>query len=810
MLKSFFKTAARNMVKNRVYTIINFIGLTCGLGLALLIITYVRHELSFDQYNENANRLYRLKYDVPNGLQLATTPPPIAPKLKEYFPEIEETARLYRRNVSIIKPESPEAFEESGIFFADSAFTKMFPLEFIKGNPDRALHEKFTLVLNEEMAHKYFADENPIGESLLLSGKSFRITGVVKNLPENSHLRFNMLVPYDNMYDLETDQTAERLRRNFDVNFIISHSYTYVLLKSGETPDHFNSNMEAFLKKYASERFLVGQKFTLMPVPDIHVMSTLLDEPRTTNSMTNLYIFLGVGLLTLIIACINYINLSTAQSFSRIKEIGIRKILGSMKVQLIGQFLAESFIFCTVSLLMAFVVFNITLPMMNVLTGSHLAFSQALDWPLIGVSGVLLIVMTLLAGGYPAYFVTKFESVSALKGLGSGGNSGQLLRKSLVVFQLAIACMLLSGSVLIIRQLNFLSERPLGFQREQVINVPLFSQNLNGVFRGNDTTFKSRLRTYRNLIEAQAGITQTTLSSGPPGLGAVFRGTIPEGFSKEDNMFMANLSVDYDFFNAYDIGLAAGRGFSEDFPSDEKEGFIVNETAVNDFKWETPEKAIGKTIDREGKVGKVIGVVKDFSFGPLTTAMTPLIIEMNPTQFANLSIKFEGVHASDKIEKLEQAWNKIFPEKAFEYTFLDERLNQQYSNYENFGKIIQIFTFIGILISCLGVYGLVLFTVQRKVKEIGVRKVMGANVSAILYLIYRDFALLIGLGFLLAAPVSYYFMKQWLSNFIYHTSIDTMTYLISLGMVWLIVSLTICYQAIRAAQANPIHSLRSE
>jgi putative ABC transport system permease protein len=811
MIKNFFKTALRNILKHKAYSLINFIGLTCGLALALLILTYVRHELSYDQFHTHANRLYRLKYVAPNGLELATSPPPIAPVLKQHFPEIEEAGRVYLRNVSISKPESTEAFEEQRIMFADSAIMKMMSFDFVKGNSKKPLVEKFTLIINEEMATKYFGNENPIGETLMLSGKNpFKVVAVVKDFPENSHLRFNMLVPYDDMFDLEDEQTEAVLRNNLSRNFVISHSFTYVMLKPGATPDNINAGMDSFLKKFADPRFLVGQVFTLMPVADIHLKSTLLAEPSTTNSMTNIYIFIGVAILTLLIACINYINLSTAQSFTRIKEIGIRKILGSVRYQLIGQFMAESFLFCLVALMLAFGAFYLTLPILNELTAKELVFIEVIDKQLILSSIGLLLFITIMAGGYPAYFVTTFESVNALKGAGTTGDGRQFLRKALVVFQLTIACLLLSGSLFIMKQLNYLESRPLGFQKDQVISIPLYSQNINAYFRQNDSTYRTRLQSFRNMVEAQSGVNKTTLSSGAPGLGVVFRGTIPEGFTREDNMFIANMAVDYDFMEAFGMKLIEGRSFSREFGTDEQEAFIVNETAVREFKWETPEKAIGKTIEREGKTGKVVGVINDFNFAALTTPVSAMVMSIDPNQFSALSVKFENSHVQNTIKKMEEEWNRIFPEKAFEFVFLDEQLNQQYAAFQNFGSMIQSFTIIAILIACLGVYGLVLFTIQRKVKEIGVRKVLGASVSSILQLIYRDFALLIAIGFVLAVPVSYYFLEMWFSNFIYHTSIDGITYLLSFGVVLLVVAATISYQAIKAAQLNPVKSLRSE
>jgi len=810
MLKNFFKTAWRNIVRHKTYSIINFIGLTCGLTLALLIFAYVRSELSYDKFHTNSDRLYRFGYTVPNGLQIASVPPPIAVTLKEFFPQVEEVARVYGRNVSISMENEPTAFEESSVFFVDSAFTNMFSLEFVKGNPTRALHDKYTVLINEEMATKYFGDKNPIGESLTFSGRhEFKVIGVVKDFPENSHLRFNMLATYDDMYELEDEQTEAVLRNNFAQNFVISHSYTYVLLKAGESFTIINDQMDAFVKKYAHPKLQIGQKFALMPVTDLHLKSEYQGEPTPTNTFANIYIFIAAGLLTLLIACINYINLSTAQSLTRIKEIGIRKILGSMKSQLIVQFLAESFLFCLIALLISYMAFEFTLPLLNHLTGKHLQFASSVDLTMIVLSVLLLLLITLLAGGYPAYFVTRFESIGALKGTNSAQGS-QFMRKVLVVVQLTIACTLLSGSILIIRQLNYLQSRPLGFNRDHVINIPLFSQNLNGYFQQADSTFQHRLQTFRDLVETQSGIILTTLSQGTPGVGAIYRGTIPEGFAAEENLFVANMSVDYDFLAAFGMEIVAGRSFSRDYGTDLKEAFIINESAVKQFNWNTPEEALGKTINREGKIGKVIGVVKDFNFTSLTIPISSLVMSLDPNQFNTLSIKFENANVESTLTKIEREWLTLFPEKAFQYSFLTEQINQQYSNFQNFGRIIQSFSGIAILISCLGVYGLVLFIVQRKVKEIGVRKVLGASIPSILTLIYKDFALLLLIGFVLAIPASYYFLQQWLTNFTYRIDVGALTYGVSFVVILLIVSLTISYQALRAAQANPVKSLRSE
>ena len=811
MLRNFFKTAARNILRHKAYSIINFVGLTCGVTLALLIMVYVRSETSFDDFQQYGDRLYRIKYVAPNGLELASSPPPISPRMTEFFPEVEAAGRMYGRAVSIKRPQSEGSFEETGVFFTDSTIMKMMTFELVSGTLDKALNEEFTVIINQEMATKYFGDKDPIGETLLFAGKhGFRVTAVVKDFPQNSHINFNMLVPYENMFDMENDATAALLRQNLAVNFVISHGYTYVLLKPGSNSADVDKKFGDFVKKYAAPNLQLGQVFTLFRVRDIHMNSQLLAEPNGTNTWSNIFLFAGVGLLTIIIACINYINLSTAQSLTRIKEIGIRKILGSFKYQIIIQFLSESFLFCFIAFALSYVTFYLTLPLLNDLTGKNLIFKEIVDSQLILASVGLLIAITLLAGGYPSYFVARFESVNTLKGTGTAALDGQWFRRALIVFQLAIACMLLSGSLLIIKQLNFLTSRPLGFKKDHIVTVPIFSQNLNGLFSRPDSTFRVRLKSFRDNIETQSGVMGTTMSSNVPGVGVVFRGTVPEGFSQEDRMFLANLSCDYDFFRTYEVEIVAGRPFSRDFTTDPAEAFIVNETAVREFKWESPDKAIGKTINREGKVGKVVGVIKDINFTSLTTAVSPLILEYNADQMNQLSIRFENSNVEQTIGKIEDTWNSMFPEKSFQFSFLDQQLDQQYQSFRNFGIIIESFTFIAILIACLGVYGLVLFVVQRKVKEIGVRKVLGASVTGILSLIYKDFALLIVIAFVLATPMAWYLMDQWLENFSYHTSVDAWTFGLSLVLVVVITSLTISYQAVKASMANPVKSLRTE
>ena len=812
MLRRFLNTARRNIVKNQLFSLINFSGLSIGIALTLLIYIYVREEVSYDKFQTKIDRIYRIKYSLPaQNMVLASAPPPIAPRLPAYFDAIETTARLFSRNVTVKRNVGIEKFEETNVYFADSTFTDIFDLNFVQGSPDEAFLMN-TVILNESTAEKYFGSENAIGQSLNFAGRvDFRVVGVVEDYPTNSSIQFNMLLPYDNMFDLEDDQTAEITRNNLEKNYVISHSYIYVLLKEGADPTVVDDGMDAFMKEYAPEQMQVGQVFTLFPMKDIHLKSTMLAEPEVPNSWSTIYLFIAVSLLTLAIASINYVNLSTAQSFSRVKEIGVRKVMGSDKFQLMLQFLSEAFLFVLISVLVGLLLVNVTLPLLNSLTNKEFVFSEVFDLPLILILFALLLVITFLAGSYPAFFVTGFNTVNALKGrkLQATG-SGRLLRRSLVGFQLFVTSFLLVGALIILQQINYVNNKSLGFDKDQVVMVSLFSQSLNNIFSGSDTTFQVRLETFAEELKQQSSIKSTTRLSAELGGGISFRGTIPEGFTAEDNLFHANLKIDYDFFETFNIEIIAGRPLSRSFASDESEGFVVNETAVREYGWGTPQDAIGKTFNLEGKEGFVVGVMRDFHFMGLTQPLTPLSADISAFGSPLLAIKVVGEDLPETISIMEEKWTELFPEKTFEYTLLDESLAAQYERSVDFETIVGFFPLNAIIISCLGLYGMILYNAQSKQKEIGIKKVLGANVSSILAQMYKEFLILILIAFVLAIPISYYAVSDWLDSFVYSINITAVEYLIGLVIITILVIGTISHTALKAALSNPVNAIRNE
>lgn len=814
MFYNILKTALRILLKNKSYAIINFAGLTVGIILTLLVVIYIRFETSYDTFQPFADRLYRITNTTSFGRSYALTPPALSIYLKDHFTGVEEVARMYERSVSVKRLQADQSFEEEKIFFTDSTIVKMMRLEFVAGDPSRALTEKFTIWINEEMARKYFGTTNPVGEVLLLGGRHhFTVTAVVKDFPRNAHLHFNMLVPYENMYDLETDENAMAMRTNLATNFVTTHSATYVLLRPGVSGEQIDAEMDSFIRKYAPPERQVGQRFSLMKVTDIHLHSALVGEPEMPNSLSNLLIFSGVGLLTLLMACINYINLATAQSFMRIKEIGMRKILGSQKYQLIARFFTESLIFCSFCFVFSIAGVYLCLPVLNDMAETRLTFQDITDPLVILSSLILLLLVTVLAGGYPAYFISQFKSVNSLKGEWGGASGLKWLRKGLVTFQLSIAIGLLAVGLLIMSQIDFMLTRPTGFQKEQMITIPLFSDNMNAMYGRIDSTFHLRLQGFRETMAKQVEIVSTSLSSDVPGVGGiVYRNVVPEGFTTEERLTLPGISIDYDFLLTYDMPLVAGRSFDQSFTTDLTNAFIVNESAIKEFKWGSAESAIGKTIHREydGKEGQVIGVVKDFHFDVLTTPISGLLLDINPDQFSVLTIRFYSQHIPELLRNIETSWNAHFPEKSFQYNFLDEQLQREYNAFDRFSKIIQLFTLVAIVIAALGVYGLVLFTLQRKVKEIGVRKVLGATTTSILKLIYRDFILLVAIAFVLSVPVAYWLMNEWLKEFAYRTSIDATPFIISAVIVFVVMVVTISAQVFRASITSPIHSLKAE
>ncbi|MEO1052779.1 MAG: ABC transporter permease [Bacteroidota bacterium] len=815
MFKNYIKIAFRGLSRNKVFSFINIAGLALGMACCMLIFLYVNDELSYDKFQEKADRMHRVVYHASNGNDYGQIPPPISPLMTEYFPELEASARMYRRNASVTIPVEngePKFFEETNIFFTDSTIAKIFTFDFIAGSPENMLKDPFTAIITDEVARRYFGDENALGKNILLQGdRSFEVVGVVKEYPGNSHLHFNILVPFDNMYDMENEQLGQALRNNFAQNWLVSHSHTYVLLKEGQKAENVNDKFQAFVDNYAPENLNVGQSFYLQPLLDIHLHSNVFLDPEPQGDIQNVYLFSVIAIITLLIACFNFVNLSTAQSLKRLKEVGMRKVLGARKFQLFGQFLGESILISLFAFILATSIVYLGIPKMNELTQKELEISALLS-PISVVGFLLIFIVTgLLGGSYPAFHITRTKTLLTLKGKVSEKVSSHFtLRKILLVMQFSISLILITGTVIIYSQLDFMNNRPLGFKQEGVLGIPIFSSNLNNVFGGVNGEIRGRLNAFEEEVLSNPRIHKVTQASTMPGFGAVGRMTIPEGFDTSDPIFASTLSVDYDFVQTFGLEVLHGRDFNIEAGSDHLNAIIINESAVEEFKWGEVQDALGKTINLEGTEYNVIGIVKDFHFTSLRQPISAMLLHVSPAMFTTLAVELDVTDFDETIAFINDKWQEVFPEKTFEYTFLDDTIRSIYQTDNRLGSIIRIFTIFAILVSCLGAYGLIMFSARQKEKEIGVRKVLGASVPKIIKLLFKDFMWPYVLGLILAVPAVYYWGSGWLEEFNYHINIGPQIYLIGAISVLIIICLTISYQSIKAALVNPIQSLRDE
>ncbi|WP_421872105.1 ABC transporter permease [Marinoscillum sp.] len=813
MIKNYFKTAVRSLLRHKSFSIINILGLTGGLTCSLLILLFVVDEYSYDKFHDKKDRIYRMEYFISN-FDIARIPPVMGPELKEYFSETEAVSRMFSRSVSVQVGDgaSAERFEEPNVTFADPDLFQIFSFDLVGGDISGALSQPFTVVLNSEIARKYFGEANPIGQQIQMEGNhSFKVIAVVKDFPSNSHVHFNMLVPYDNMYDLEPATLAEGIRQNFKQNWMVSHSPTYVLLEKGADPENVNTKLVDFVKEKIPQQQQRGQTYQLQPLLDIHLNDDVMAQSESPGSIMFIYIFIAVGVLTLAIACINYVNLSTARSLQRAKEIGMRKVLGAWKSNLIFQFLGESFVTTFLAAFLAFGLTTILIPQLNELTGKELSVEVLYRPMIIGGFLGLTVLASLLAGLYPAFFVTRVSPIYSVKGLVSSNSQGGLsFRKGLIVVQFVISVVLISSTLIVFEQLDMMRNRPLGFQKEHIINVPVQSQNFNNVFGGVDEQKRQKMNAFENELKNLPGVVGSTVSSTVPGFGMVNRNVIPEGYTQEEAVIAPVYSVDYDFTEVYDIEVVAGRTFSEDYGTDHTSAFLINRFAVDEFNFGSPEEALGKSINIEGKKGQVVGVVEDFNFLSLSQPMNPLIMEIAVGQFSVFSIKLANKNIPETLEQLSGVWNDFFPEETFDYNFLDESLDQNYADQERLGRTVGYFAILAILISCLGSYGLIMFIATGKMKEVGIRKVLGASVGGLVFLLSRQFLVLSAVAMVIAVPLTIWATSAWLEDFSYRIDLTPLSFVVAGGITIVLMLATISYQAIKAALSNPVKSLRTE
>ncbi len=808
MFKNYITIALRNILKYKFYSILNVAGLAIGIATCLLILLFVQNELSYDRYNEHAERIVRVVADFElggNTLRAPTLGAPTGPSILADYPEVENQVRLDAGGNWFVKY-GEKTFKENKVIFADSTFFSVFTIPLLKGNPDKVLTTPNSMVISKKMADKYFADEDPIGKTMRFDDREdYQVAGIFDKIPTNSHFQAEFIV------------TLAGRRGSDDPYWLGNMGYvTYLLMNENADYKSLEAKFPGMIQKYVGpeiqkflgkslEEFEAGGGKTgyyLQPLTDIHLYSDLMDELQPNSDIKYVVIFAAIALFILIIACINFMNLSTATSAGRAREVGIKKVLGSERKSLIAQFLTESIVISTIATLLALVIVSVSLPYFNDLAGKELEFSIFSNNQLLLSIILITLFIGVLAGSYPALFISAFKPIEVLKGkLKLGAKSG-FLRSSLVVFQFSASIIMIICTTVVYNQLNYMQNKKLGFNKEQVLVI-------NDAYILGD-----QIESFKEEVLQNTDVVSGTVSGYlPTESNRSGNGTFKDGVPDEKNItVMQTWRVDYDYVNTLGMEIIKGRNFSEDFGSDST-AVILNETAAKFFDWDDPlGKIIGQFNSNEtASIAKynVIGIVKNFHFESLRNTVGPVLFFLRRST-SNVAFRINTENTIQLISFVKDKWDEFAPGQPFDYSFMDEEFNSMYKAEERIGEIFSVFAFLAILIGCLGLFGLAAFTAQQRTKEIGVRKVMGASVSGIVVLLSKEFIKLILISFVIAAPLAYYYMNRWLEDFAFRTDIGLLTLTLA-GLAALVIAiLTVSYHAIKIAVTNPVKSLRYE
>ncbi|HLK27060.1 MAG TPA: ABC transporter permease [Puia sp.] len=819
MFKKNLTIAWRNLLKNKIFSFINIAGLSIGMAACVLILQYVNFELSYDQFNKNVGDLYRVYNDrYQNGklVQHGTiTYSAIGKAMQNEYPEIINHARVEPFGNGIISlPNSDRKFDEQNVIAVDNSFISMFSYSLIAGDQTTPLKDPFAVILTENAATKYFGTKDfssVIGKAIIMGRDSmpYKVTAICKNIPENSHLQFDILASYTTML------AGKNPYKEADYDFTDSDFWHYVQLRHGTDYKKLQSKFEAFSQKYFQGNKVSGsvEKFYLQPVAKAYLYSDFEYELGKTGSATVVWGLLIIAVFIIVIAWVNYINLSTARSAERAKEVGVRKVTGATKTQLIKQFLSESFLINIIALTLALLLVIILQPAFNALIQHNLSFSDLFQKSLGGYSitiGLLILILTgiFISGFYPAFVLSSFKPILVLKGRFSASKKGILLRKGLVIGQFAITVALIIGSFVVYKQIRFMSKQELGMNIDQmlIIKAPVLS-DFDSSFIARENSFKQEVREIANV----KGVATSNRIAGDETSRAF---DLHRTDDNSGNKFtVRNMGADFNFINVYGIKLLAGRNFSSvDYNLDYNQlhNVLMNASAVKLLGFKSNDDAVGKSIILNGKKWDVIGVINDYHQKSLRFNLEPIVLQPFYGTYNPISIKVNTTNITSTIAAIKTKYAEFFPGNLFDYFFLDERFNRQYKNDKLFGKAFAIFAGFAIFIACLGLLGLSLFATAQRTKEIGVRKVLGASVSNIVLLLSKDFIRLIIIAFVIASPIAYFIMHGWLQDFAYRINIEWWVFAVA-GILAIAIALaTISFQAIKAAMANPVKSLRSE
>jgi putative ABC transport system permease protein len=814
MLKNYLTIALRFIGHNRIYTLINIIGFSIGISACLFIVLWIRDEISYDRFHSSAGRIHRILLREESRIQ-PRTPHPLAQQMVSDFPEVENAVTMsplwgpgLTRAEYSVRYETV-VFDEQGIFSVDTTFFEVFDFPFLMGDPKTALRDPMCILLTREMAVKYFGSvENALGKSLRINNNTdFTVNAIVENVPRNSHFTFDFLISYVTMK--QVDRSLHNGELSDYYTWRDFGHYNYILLKEGADPREVEKKLNNWVLE---QQFIpIGEAeiekvtegsiaFVIQPMLDIHLRSNIMWELGTNGNILYVYIFATAALLILVIACVNFLNLSTARSLKRAKEVGVRKAMGGSRNQLVIQFLLESVLLTLMAAFLSVVIVDMALPVFNNITGKSLSLGSLIKLPpaMVFIGGVLLVGVA--TGSYPAFFLSSFIPYEVLKGKIHTGASALTLRKALVIFQFVISIFLITSTLLVFKQLTFLRNQPLGFEKEMVLVVPM-----------KDGTVREKYPAIRSLLLSDKSIQKVAASSSIPG-GQFNQNSIQPGNGGEAKP-VAELFVTADFFSLLGIHTLAGRVFSDEFRGDSASSFVINEAAARLLNLENP---VDQPLVYYGDVltnarGKIIGLVKDFNIHSLHQPAEPLIMILGDASLLTyVLIKIDGSRVSETIRFIEKTWKEFDAQHTFTWTFLDEAFNEQYAGEERLGVLFRIFAILALVIAALGLFGLSSFMIEQRTREIGLRKVYGAGITGILGILLRQFSTWVMIAGVVGIPLGLAFCYKWLENFAYKTTLSAWIFLAALLITLFITVLTVVFQLLRAARMNPVDILKEE
>ncbi|QHT70439.1 FtsX-like permease family protein [Rhodocytophaga rosea] len=800
MLRNYLTIAFRNLLRHKTFSLINVLGLTIGMAACLLIMQYVCFELSYDSFHQNKDRIYRIpvEFFLANGQRDyidADSPPILGPTLQQDFPEIADYVRLHWMYGAVISYQNV-TYREERIYYAEHSFLNLFSYPLREGNPRTALTEPNTVVLTEATARKYFGSENPVGKHIQLDGKrNLQVTGILHDIPKNSHLQFDLLVSLATMAQIEKENLKSWGWYNF---------FTYILLKPQVNAKAFEAKLPAFMEKYQGKDMReknYRSALIMQPLQDIHLNDTISYEVEKIGNRQAIYFLAIIALFIVVIAWVNYINLSTAKATERAREVGIRKVIGSTRKQLIGQFLLESVLMNLIASVSAVFLAYLASPFFHTLLGKDIPFSFWQNIPFVLTMAGMLVTGMFVSAFYPAFVLSSFKPIRVLKGNIITGNQGIWLRKSLVVFQFAASVTLIIGTLVVYQQLQFMRQQDLGLNVDQtlVLRAPQI----------RDSTFRTGKFTFKTELLRNPSIRSATFSNYVPGEEITDTGNVRRKGEKDKEGNYSFFWVDYDYIPAYDMEIVAGRNFSSAFATD-KQAVILNKTAVQTIGFSTAQEAINQIIIVRNEEKTIVGVVKDYHQRSLRNRHEPIVFIGDLSRSLYFSLKVSPTNLSQTIDAIQETFETRFPGNPFEYFFLDEYFNRQYQTDQQFGQTFAFFASLAIFIACLGLFGLASFTTTQRTKEIGVRKVLGASVPDILLLLSKDFLRLILIACVIAIPVAWVVMHQWLESYAFRINLQWWLFALPGILIIGIAIVTVSFQSMRAALADPVKSLRNE